>query len=83
MEVSSSGLALPLPWHESVWGDLNKTIEQGRMPHALLISGPSGIGKERLATALAQRLLCAAEMNNYACGVCKSCQLMSAGFHPD
>ena len=79
----TSGLALPLPWHETLWADLNKAIEQDRMPHALLISGPSGIGKERLATALAQRLLCAAEMNNYACGACKSCQLLAAGFHPD
>ena len=83
MDGVNSGLALPLPWHEAVWADLNKAIDQGRMPHALMISGPSGIGKQRLATALAQRLLCSAEMNNYACGGCKSCQLLSAGFHPD
>ena len=83
VDNSTSGLALPLPWHETLWADLNKAIEQDRMPHALLISGPSGIGKERLATALAQRLRCAAEMNNYACGACKSCQLLAAGFHPD
>jgi|TARA_B100000768_G_scaffold16663_1_gene15262 DNA polymerase-3 subunit delta' len=83
MEDINSGLALPLPWHEAVWADLNKAIEQDRMPHALLIGGPSGIGKQRLAKALAQRLLCSAELNNYACGACKSCQLLSAGFHPD
>ena len=52
VDNSTSGLALPLPWHETLWADLNKAIEQDRMPHALLISGPSGIGKERLATAL-------------------------------
>jgi DNA polymerase-3 subunit delta' len=33
--------------------------------------------------ALAQRLLCNAEMSKYACGSCKSCQLMMAGNHPD
>lgn len=83
MDGVNSGLALPLPWHEAVWAGLNNAIEQGRMPHALLISGSSGIGKQRLATALAQRLLCSAQLNNHACGACKSCQLLNAGFHPD
>ncbi len=75
--------AIPLPWQSDVWGGLNRRIEQGRMAHALLISGDSGIGKMRLAEALAQRLICSAEMIRYACGACKACRLLAAGNHPD
>lgn len=74
---------LPLPWQETLWDTLNSSIENDRLPHALLISGPSGIGKLRLAKALAQHLLCNAEMTKYACGSCKGCQLLAAGNHDD
>ena len=74
---------LPLPWQETLWDTLNTSIEQERLPHAILISGPSGIGKVRLAKALAQHLLCSAEMTKYACGSCKGCQLLAAGSHAD
>ena len=83
MEAYQTGVALPLPWQEEVWKDFSQALEYERLPHALLISGPNGIGKQRLATALAHRLLCTAEMNNYACGACKGCQLLAAGSHPD
>ena len=75
--------ALPLPWHEDAWASLNSSIDSGRLPHAVLISGDQGIGKLRLATALAQRLICSAEMVKYACGACKICNLFTAGSHPD
>ena len=67
-----SALPLPLPWQETLWDNLNSSIEQQRLPHAILISGASGIGKLRLAKALAQRLLCTAEMTKYACGSCNN-----------
>lgn len=78
-----SALPLPLPWQETLWDNLNSSIEQQRLPHAILISGASGIGKLRLAKALAQRLLCTAEMTKYACGSCKGCKLLAAGNHAD
>ncbi|MCT2530945.1 DNA polymerase III subunit delta' [SAR92 clade bacterium H921] len=84
MEGSGSlSLSLPYPWHESIWDNFNQDIEQDRLAHALMLNGPKGIGKVRLAMALAQRLLCTAEMSRYACGSCKSCQLLLAGNHPD
>ena len=49
----------------------------------MMLTGARGIGVERIATALAQRLLCTAELSKYACGSCKGCQLMLAGNHPD
>lgn len=79
----ASVLSLPLPWQETLWQSFNQRIEQKRLPHALMLTGAPGIGIERLAMALAQRLLCTAEMSKYACGHCKGCQLMLAGNHPD
>ncbi len=76
-------LSAILPWQAGVWQDLNKAIESNRLPHALLLNGPQGIGKKILAESLAQRLLCAEVDQHQVCGRCKNCQLLMAGFHPD
>lgn len=80
---ATTKIMTPLPWQQSVWDQLSDRIDQHRLAHALIFTGLEGIGKKHLATALAQRLLCQAEMNKYACGSCKSCQLMAVGNHPD
>ncbi|MDA8786471.1 DNA polymerase III subunit delta' [Porticoccaceae bacterium] len=76
-------LALPLPWQESLWQTFISRLDQNRLPHAMMLTGATGIGVERIAAALAQRLLCTAELSKYACGSCKGCQLIMAGNHPD
>ena len=76
-------LSLPLPWQESLWQSFISRLDQNRLPHAIMLTGSPGIGVERIATALAQRLLCTAELSKYACGACKGCQLVMAGNHPD
>lgn len=76
-------LALPLPWQESLWQGFISRLDQGRLPHAIMLTGSPGIGVERIANAMAQRSLCTAELSKYACGSCKGCQLMMAGNHPD
>ncbi|MGB2359467.1 MAG: DNA polymerase III subunit delta' [Porticoccaceae bacterium] len=76
-------LALPLPWQESLWQSFISRLDQNRLAHAIMLTGSPGIGVERIATALAQRLLCTAELSKYACGSCKGCQLLMAGNHPD
>jgi DNA polymerase-3 subunit delta' len=83
LDLDQIALALPLPWQEQLWQRFNQRLEQGRLPHGVMLSGPSGIGVERLATAFSQRLLCNAEMSKYACGSCKGCKLLMAGTHPD
>ncbi len=50
------------------------------MPHAVLVSGPVGTGKRRLALELAQALNC---VSGDACGQCSSCQKIEAVGHPD
>ncbi|HLS98958.1 MAG: DNA polymerase III subunit delta' [Porticoccaceae bacterium] len=73
----------PLPWQQGVWASLTSQIDLDRLPHALLLSGPAGIGKKHLALSLAQRLLCATPLAGKACGQCRQCLLMAAGSHPD
>jgi DNA polymerase-3 subunit delta' len=71
-----------LPWLLPVWQKLLDRIRQNRLPHALMLKGVSGLGKRLLADQLAARMLCM-QNEKYACGSCKSCQLVAAGSHSD
>jgi DNA polymerase III subunit delta' len=73
---------LPLPWLHARFGELTRLMDAGRLPHALLISGPRGVGKRSLADALIARVLCAAP-GEAACGRCHGCRMLAAGYHPD
>ena len=48
-------------------------VETGRIPHAILLEGPEGIGKFALARAFAQYVHCENPQNNDSCGRCPSC----------
>lgn len=71
------------PWQESLWKKLYiSNMHNGHFPHALLFNGIAGIGKKDLAFYLAKGLLCSAPQNE-PCHQCRSCQIFSAGSHPD
>lgn len=72
----------PYPWQQSLWDTLVSLQDEGRLPHALLLSGPQGLGKQTLADALVSRTLCQAP-GPVACGHCHSCAMLAAGYHPD
>jgi DNA polymerase-3 subunit delta' len=57
-------------------------LESGRIPHALLFTGPSGVGKRQIALALAQGLFCSAASGR-PCGGCSGCIKSAASNHPD
>ena len=53
------------------------------MPHALLLAGPSGVGKSTLALDIAAALLCVAEPGERPCRSCRACRMVEHGNHPD
>ena len=57
--------------HKTQLEKLLSAIEDRHLPHALLFTGPSGIGRRKVADSLAQTLLC--EKSHPACGECSSC----------
>ncbi|HET9579745.1 MAG TPA: DNA polymerase III subunit delta' [Usitatibacter sp.] len=69
------------PWHEATLARL--LADRTRLPHALLVQGPTGIGKTAFARALAAGVLCEAPRDGLACGSCPSCHWFSQGNHPD
>ena len=71
------------PWQTSQWQLLNTAISQNKLHHALLLTGPDGIGLGNFANLLAARLLCHQPGAEFMCGNCKSCILLNAGNHPD
>ena len=71
-----------LPWHEAPWARLAAMLEARRPPHALMLCGPAGIGKRRLAARLAGAILCTGAPPG-PCGRCRSCHHLAVGSHPD
>jgi DNA polymerase-3 subunit delta' len=61
---------------------LKLALERDRVPNSLLLAGPQGIGKRRLALTLAKALNCL-EMTGDACDHCSSCLAIDAGRFPD
>ncbi len=72
------------PWQREQWRLLKARNDEGRLPHALLLTGMNGMGKQQFATALAQALLCRyRDSEGFACGGCPACERFQAGTHPD
>ncbi|MGZ3725447.1 MAG: DNA polymerase III subunit [Pseudobdellovibrio sp.] len=57
--------------HEQAISKLMFLRESNRLPQSLAFVGPSGVGKKRVALALAQALVC--ENSSEACGHCGPC----------
>jgi DNA polymerase-3 subunit delta' len=71
-------------WLDATWQRLVSTYRQGRLPHALLVTGQDGIGKNLLVDRLTALLLCErADELGRACGQCAACGWLRAGSHPD
>lgn len=72
------------PWHEAQWAQIERARRADRLPHAMLIAGAAGIGKQVFARRFAASLLCPQPTETGdACGACPACRLVEAGTHPD
>ncbi len=58
-------------------------VHEGRVPHALMISGREGAGGMPLALALARHLLCEHPGEDGPCQTCAGCRMTADWAHPD
>ena len=71
------------PWQTTQWHYFCQQKTQQRLPHAIVLTGVDGLGKRALADQMVALVLCEQLDATEACGQCHSCQLFTAGNHPD
>lgn len=69
--------------HRPAITSLRELVDNDRIPHALLIGGPSGVGKMRLARALVNYVYCQDRRGGDSCGRCPACLQNDHHNNPD
>ncbi|MDT8273568.1 MAG: DNA polymerase III subunit gamma/tau [Desulfomonilia bacterium] len=59
---------------EHVTRIITNAIEQNRLPHAFIFSGPRGVGKTSVARILAKALNCEQGLSSTPCNACARCE---------
>jgi DNA polymerase-3 subunit delta' len=72
----------PLIGHQEARARLADAVRTGRLPQVIVISGPAGVGKQRLALWLAQLVFCE-QQEREPCGRCRACRLVTGLAHAD
>lgn len=67
---------------------LLRAVARDTLPPCLVFAGPAGVGKRRMAQAVAQRLNCEARASGQAdpadaCGACRACERVQRDVHAD
>ncbi len=72
------------PWQVKRMQQAIRYLQDHRLAHAVLISGPDAIGKLEFCLQFIKRLNCTTpNSEDHACGQCKDCHLFAARTHPD
>lgn len=72
----------PLVGHAAARHDALRALTQDSLPQVILLTGAQGVGKQRFALWLAQRLMCSAPAGE-PCGQCGGCLRVQGLAHPD
>ncbi len=73
-----------LPWLHDSGSRLAQILSSQRLPAGLLLYGPRGLGRHRLACAVAQIRFCRHPGSGLkSCEECPACMQVRAGSHPD
>lgn len=67
-------------WQTQQWQQIMQRVV---LPHAMLLRGRAGIGKQDFSIDLSRSLLCSSPKQTVACGTCPSCLWFAEGNHPD
>lgn len=62
---------------------LKNAVQNNKICHAYMFSGPRGIGKTSIAKLVAKTVNCLDIQNGDACGKCENCLSISEGYSPD
>ncbi len=72
------------PWQNENWRRAIRYLNEDKLAHAILLSGPASIGKLEFCLSIIQRVNCKnPTVDDYSCGDCKDCVLFLAKTHPD
>ena len=75
--------------HRAVVSRISGAVARDSLPPSVLLTGPAGVGKRLLATAVAQALNCPAPRRAASgppldgCGACSACRRIAGGAYPD
>lgn len=70
-----------MPWLQKAWQTLQQRLDEGTLPHALLVTAEAGVGKRSWADHAAHMLVCS--QSPAPCGRCRQCRLVAGDSHPD
>ena len=68
---------------ESAKKFIQDAISGNRLAHAIMLTGPEGVGQMAIANALAQYVNCLQSKDGDSCGKCTNCIKIRKGIHPD